>query len=62
MRESTIRLLTGPMVISPVVSLSTDINRKGLCIAQKGGIVLDLRRMNWILEIDLELVDEVCED
>jgi FAD/FMN-containing dehydrogenase len=50
------------MVISPVVSLSTDINRKGLCIAQKGGIVLDLRRMNWILEIDLELVDEVCED
>ncbi|MBD3227506.1 MAG: FAD-binding protein [Candidatus Lokiarchaeota archaeon] len=29
----------------PIIPLASGINRKGLCIAQEGGILLDLRRM-----------------
>ena len=45
----------------PVVPLSADINRKGLCIAHKGGIILDLRRMNRILEVDEEMMVATIE-
>ncbi|MFX1449607.1 MAG: FAD-binding oxidoreductase [Promethearchaeota archaeon] len=39
----------------PVVPYGSGINRKGLCIAQRGGIILDLRRMRKI-EIDEEMM------
>ncbi len=39
----------------PIVPYGAGINRKGLCIAQKGGILLDLRRMNRI-QIDEEMM------
>lgn len=39
----------------PVVPYAAGINRKGLCIAQKGGILLDMRRMTRI-EIDPEMM------
>lgn len=39
----------------PVVPYAAGINRKGLCIPQKGGILLDLRRMTRI-EIDEEMM------
>ncbi|HUX98300.1 MAG TPA: FAD-binding oxidoreductase [Candidatus Deferrimicrobium sp.] len=39
----------------PVVPYGAGINRKGLCIASEGGIILDLRRMTKI-EIDEEMM------
>jgi len=39
----------------PIVPYGAGINRKGLCIAQHGGILLDLRRMTRI-EIDEEMM------
>lgn len=39
----------------PVVPLASGINRKGLCIATHGGILLDMRRMTQI-EIDPEMM------
>jgi len=45
----------------PVVPLASGINRKGLCIASKGGILLDLRRMNRILEINEEMMAATIE-
>jgi len=35
----------------PVVPLATGVNVRGLCIPTQGGIVLDMREMNQILEI-----------
>jgi glycolate oxidase len=45
----------------PVVPLSAGINRKGLCIPSKGGILLDLRRMNRVLDIDEEMMTATIE-
>ena len=45
----------------PVVPLAAGINRKGLCIPTKGGILLDLRRMNRILEINEEMMTATIE-
>lgn len=45
----------------PVVPLSAGINRKGLCIASKGGILLDLRRMNRIIDVDEEMMTATIE-
>ncbi len=45
----------------PVVPLASGINRKGLCIPSKGGIMLDLRRMNRILEINEEMMTATIE-
>ncbi len=39
---------------SPVVPLSTGFNHGGLAIPRRGGIVMDLRRMNEIVDIDEE--------
>ncbi|MHA1378321.1 MAG: FAD-binding oxidoreductase [Candidatus Helarchaeota archaeon] len=39
----------------PIIPYGAGVNRKGLCIAQKGGIILDLRRMDRI-EIDEEMM------
>ncbi len=39
----------------PIVPYAAGINRKGLCIAQEGGIILDMRRMTNI-EIDEEMM------
>ncbi|NVM31145.1 MAG: FAD-binding oxidoreductase [Candidatus Helarchaeota archaeon] len=39
----------------PIVPLASGINRKGLCIASHGGILLDMRRMTHI-EIDPEMM------
>lgn len=45
----------------PVVPLAAGVNRKGLCIPSKGGILLDLRRMNRILEINEEMMTATIE-
>jgi FAD/FMN-containing dehydrogenase len=45
----------------PVVPLASGINRKGLCIPSRGGILLDLRRMNRILEINEEMMTATIE-
>jgi FAD/FMN-containing dehydrogenase len=45
----------------PVVPLSAGINRKGLCIPSKGGILLDLRRMNRISDIDEDMMTATIE-
>ena len=45
----------------PVVPFAAGINRKGLCIPTKGGILLDLRRMNRILEINEEMMTATVE-
>lgn len=45
----------------PIVPLAAGINRKGLCIASEGGILLDLRRMNRILEINEEMMTATIE-
>lgn len=39
----------------PIIPYAAGINRKGLCIASKGGIILDLRRMTKI-EVDEEMM------
>ncbi len=44
----------------PVVPFASGINRKGLCIASKGGILLDMRRMTRI-EIDEEMMIATIE-
>ncbi|UCD85996.1 MAG: FAD-dependent oxidoreductase, partial [Deltaproteobacteria bacterium] len=38
----------------PVIPLSTGFNHGGLAIPRRGGIVVDLRRMNEIVDIDDE--------
>ena len=45
----------------PVVPLAAGINRKGLCIASEGGILLDLRRMDRVLEVDEEMMVATIE-
>ncbi len=45
----------------PVIPLSAGINRKGLCIPSEGGIILDLRRMNRIIEINEEMMTAIIE-
>ena len=45
----------------PIVPLASGINRKGLCIPTKGGILLDLRRMNRILEVNEEMMTATVE-
>jgi glycolate oxidase len=45
----------------PVVPLAAGINRKGLCIPSEGGILLDLRRMNRVLEINEEMMTATIE-
>ncbi len=46
---------------TPVVPFVAGINRKGLCIPTKGGILLDLRRMNRILEVNEEMMTATVE-
>ncbi|KPV61776.1 MAG: glycolate oxidase subunit GlcD [Candidatus Bathyarchaeota archaeon BA2] len=45
----------------PVVPLAAGINRKGLCIPTEAGILLDLRRMNRILEVNEEMMTATIE-
>ncbi len=45
----------------PVVPLGQGVNIRGLCIPTKGGILLDMRGMNKILEINLEMMTATIE-
>ena len=45
----------------PVVPLGCGVNIRGLCIPTRGGILLDLRGMNQIKEIDTEMMTTTIE-
>ncbi len=46
----------------PVVTMSRGVNVRGLCVpSKKGSILLDLRRMNHILEINTEMMTATVE-
>lgn len=45
----------------PVIPYSAGINVRGLCIPTQGGIILDMRKMNRILEINTEMMACIIE-
>ena len=45
----------------PVVVLGTGFNHGGLCLPRRGGILLDLRRMDRLVEIDDETMSALVE-
>ncbi|MHA1378764.1 MAG: FAD-binding oxidoreductase [Candidatus Helarchaeota archaeon] len=45
----------------PIVPLSQGVNIRGLCIPNQGGIILDMRLINKIKEIDLEMMTATIE-
>ncbi|MFX0136694.1 MAG: FAD-binding oxidoreductase [Candidatus Hodarchaeota archaeon] len=45
----------------PIVPLAQGVNIRGLCIPTEGGIILDMRNMNEIKEINLEMMTATIE-
>ena len=45
----------------PVVPLAAGVNIRGLCIPTRGGILLDMRPMNKIKEINLDMMTVTIE-
>ncbi|VUT27751.1 MAG: glycolate oxidase subunit GlcD [Candidatus Syntrophoarchaeum sp. GoM_oil] len=45
----------------PVVPYAQGVNVRGLCIAEQGGIILDMRDMNQILEVNEDMMTAVIE-
>ena len=45
----------------PVIPMSSGVNVRGLCIPEQGGIVLELKRMNRIIEINKDAMTATVE-